>query len=336
MSLLLLATILSLPQFHAGARPLVLPLRSKPAANTHPRLLLDGAYQLHGTVKDLEYFYVSVELGTPPREYDLIVDTGSTMTYVPCETCTACGTHKHAPYGPTVSSTYREVPCNSTKCACGVPNCGCRRQRVRHILPPACHASCVFVSQCVFERNYAEASTSKGYLVEDMLLLHGSQAGQAGLHSVPLVFGCAMTETGAIHRQAADGLMGLGNSNASVINQACTVGAFDHTTTPVDRMHNTPLTTATQLVKQGAMRDRFSLCFGSVEGDGALLLGDLDLPGNTILFDYVPMLRTASHYYLVKVDALGLGGTPLSVRQVCLENHAAMTTPHMMSSTYAL
>lgn len=124
--LLLLATILGV-----HAVPLVLPLRSRPVAHPPPRMLLDGAYQLHGRVKDLEYFYVTVELGTPPREYDLIVDTGSTMTYVHCETCTACGTHTHASYGPTASSTYREIPCNSSKCACGVPNCGCKNQRVR-------------------------------------------------------------------------------------------------------------------------------------------------------------------------------------------------------------
>lgn len=127
MTLLLLTIVLTTSRMLA-ARPIILPLRSKPARH---RLLLDGAYQLHGTIKDLEYFFVTVELGTPPREYDLIVDTGSTMTYVPCETCTACGTHNHAPYGPTISTTYQQVPCNSSKCACGVPNCSCREQRVR-------------------------------------------------------------------------------------------------------------------------------------------------------------------------------------------------------------
>lgn len=145
-------------------------------------------------------------------------------------------------------------------------------------------------TQCGFKRSYAEASATRGFLVQDNLLLHGSQSGQAGLHTVPLVFGCAMAESGALHRQAADGIMGLGNSNASLINQ---------------------------LVKQGAMQDRFSLCFGSIEGQGALLLGDLDLPRNTVHFDYVPMLPTTSHYYMVKVDTLGLGGIPLPIRQVC-------------------
>ncbi len=298
----LVLLLVALGPCHAAT--LVVPLRRRVMHATTPRrhLLLDGAYQLHGTVKDLEYvmsdvsrvdvlcthvvpwwgtkathdvdrsmmltdaitiphtpryFYATLELGTPPRPYDLIVDTGSTMTYVPCETCTACGTHKNQPYGPSASSTYSEVACNSDKCACGVPNCGCgRKSRVctwggctvgvllytmhtmhthtlhthhallknnQTICTTSFHTTCVhtpcFRIQCTYERNYAESSSSKGYLVQDNLLLHGNEQGSAGLHSVPLVFGCAMSETGAIHHQAADGLLGLGNSNASVVNQ---------------------------------------------------------------------------------------------------------------------
>ncbi len=71
-----------------------------------------------------------------------------------------------------------------------------------------------------------------------------------------------------------------------------------------------------QLVKHGVMVDRFSLCFGTVDGDGALLLGDLALPGNVIEFDYVPLMRTAGHYYIVRMDNMGLGGVPLDIRPV--------------------
>ena len=40
------------------------------------------------------YFYATVQLGTPPREFAVIVDTGSTVTYVPCASCgTGCGEH---------------------------------------------------------------------------------------------------------------------------------------------------------------------------------------------------------------------------------------------------
>lgn len=31
---------------------------------------------------------------TPPQSFALIVDTGSTVTYVPCSTCEQCGRHQ--------------------------------------------------------------------------------------------------------------------------------------------------------------------------------------------------------------------------------------------------
>ncbi len=69
----------------------------------------------------------------------------------------------------------------------------------------------------------------------------------AGQPGASIIFGCETRETGEIYKQRADGLFGLGNSDASVVNQ---------------------------LVKAGVIDDMFSLCFGMVEGDGALLLGD--------------------------------------------------------------
>ena len=43
------------------------------------------------------YFYATLQLGTPPRAFAVIVDTGSTITYVPCSSCgTLCGPHHKA------------------------------------------------------------------------------------------------------------------------------------------------------------------------------------------------------------------------------------------------
>jgi hypothetical protein len=40
------------------------------------------------------YFYATLMLGSPPRSFAVIVDTGSTITYVPCATCGQnCGPH---------------------------------------------------------------------------------------------------------------------------------------------------------------------------------------------------------------------------------------------------
>ena len=50
---------------------------------------------------------MTVGLGTPANVYELIVDTGSTLTYVPCVSCGAsCGDHNHGTFDPDASETY--------------------------------------------------------------------------------------------------------------------------------------------------------------------------------------------------------------------------------------
>ena len=40
------------------------------------------------------YFYATLQLGTPAKSFEVIVDTGSTITYVPCSQCGGqCGSH---------------------------------------------------------------------------------------------------------------------------------------------------------------------------------------------------------------------------------------------------
>lgn len=39
------------------------------------------------------YFYAKLSLGTPPRTFSTIIDTGSTITYVACSDCKHCGKH---------------------------------------------------------------------------------------------------------------------------------------------------------------------------------------------------------------------------------------------------
>ena len=40
------------------------------------------------------YYTTRLFIGTPPQEFALIVDTGSTVTYVPCSGCEQCGKHQ--------------------------------------------------------------------------------------------------------------------------------------------------------------------------------------------------------------------------------------------------
>lgn len=57
----------------------------------------------------------------------------------------------------------------------------------------------------------AEQSSSAGLLVADQLQLREG--------GVEVVFGCETKETGEIYNQEADGILGLGNSEVSLVNQ---------------------------------------------------------------------------------------------------------------------
>lgn len=41
----------------------------------------------------IRYYTAHIMIGTPPKEFALVVDTGSTVTFVPCSTCQHCGSH---------------------------------------------------------------------------------------------------------------------------------------------------------------------------------------------------------------------------------------------------
>jgi hypothetical protein len=43
------------------------------------------------------YYTTRLYIGTPPQEFALIVDSGSTVTYVPCASCEQCGNHQVGP-----------------------------------------------------------------------------------------------------------------------------------------------------------------------------------------------------------------------------------------------
>jgi len=43
---------------------------------------------------DCRYYTTRLGIGTPPQEFALIVDTGSSATYVPCSSCEQCGKHQ--------------------------------------------------------------------------------------------------------------------------------------------------------------------------------------------------------------------------------------------------
>lgn len=132
-------------------------------------------------------------------------------------------------FDPELSSSYQPVKCNI--------DCTCDSDQ----------------EQCIYERQYAEMSTSSGVLGED-LLTFGNQSELAPQRAV---FGCENMETGDLYTQHADGIMGLGRGDLSVVDQ---------------------------LVDKGVISDSFSLCYGGMDiGGGAMVLGGISHPSSMVL-----------------------------------------------------
>ena len=213
------------------------------------------------------YFTTSLLLGTPPKPFSVIVDTGSTLTYVACAGCASSGDcgprHASGPSGfdAAESATSRRVECgDAERCSCGSrQQCGCEALNGS---PDSLEAS--LEGNCTWIREYAEESSASGRLVTDVVTLPlvgarkisasktSSAAAKADGNSnnnekkgekkpaqsqsqspplpyrrVPLTFGCTTRETGEIFQQVADGILGMGASSTGFPSQLGAAGALE-------------------------------------------------------------------------------------------------------------
>ena len=286
----------------AAAAPLKLPLRGMgggaplPLEGRATRRALWGGEALEGglsggTVGE-GYFAARVRLGTPPVEFDLVVDTGSSITYAPCGSCgPRCGSHRGGSrLVPQRSSTSTPVPCLGATCMelCrGGHGCGCT----------GIHTSAgrgfgrlagLWEQTCQFDAKYAEGSGVSGPMVHERLGFGPAASTKASAEPLVAV-GCANEESGDLHTQDADGILGLSNS---------------------------PLSVHSQLVAQGALDDIFALCLGAGSheaSEGYLVLGGSGLDAAEAEPEWVPFFGPSEdHFYrlpLAEVTVLGPQGS---------------------------
>lgn len=107
-------------------------------------------------------------------------------------------------------------------------------------------------------------SSSSGVLGEDII----SFGNESELAPQRAVFGCENSETGDLYSQHADGIMGLGRGELSVVDQ---------------------------LVDSGVISDSFSLCYGGMDiGGGAMVLGAISPPSDMVFTHSDPSRRYLS------------------------------------------
>uniref|UniRef100_A0ACD5VFI0 Uncharacterized protein n=1 Tax=Avena sativa TaxID=4498 RepID=A0ACD5VFI0_AVESA len=147
-----------------------------------------------------------VNVGTPPTRMLAIVDTGSNLLWLKCKPRTAATKCKPrtaaAPpstmFDPSSSSTFDPVPCYFDAC---------------HALKGA---SCDASLGCKYHISYLDGTQTRGLLSTETFTFNSVPGGQPTVHVPKVNFGCSKSWKGTF---AADGIVGLGPGNGSLIGQ---------------------------------------------------------------------------------------------------------------------
>jgi hypothetical protein len=160
-----------------------------------------GGHQFDRCCAEYDYYYAVMWIGTPAQRSELVIDTGSSLTYLACKsTCQKCGNHDDPYFDTERSSSLNWIPCSSCP----------KRLRCKS-------------KECTFSQNYLDGSSNSGRFFTDRVGIRTKQ----GLIYPELNMGCSKKEGGVIYSQNADGVLGLGMEKVGVINQLKQQGYSD-------------------------------------------------------------------------------------------------------------
>ncbi|XP_027342476.1 aspartic proteinase-like protein 2 [Abrus precatorius] len=238
--------------------------------------VVDFAVQGNANPLEVGLYYTKVQLGTPPVEFDVQIDTGSDVLWVSCSSCNGCPQTSGLQiqlnfFDPGKSSTSSSISCSDQRCTSGMPSSDA-----------SCNGSS---NQCTYTFQYGDGSGTSGYYVSDMMHLDTIFQGSVTTNSTaPVVFGCSNQQTGDLTKsdRAVDGIFGLGQQELSVISQ---------------------------LSSQGIAPRVFSHCLkGDGSGGGVLVLGEIVEP-NIV---YTPLVPSQPHYN-INLQSISVNGQPLQI-----------------------
>ncbi|XP_064954945.1 aspartyl protease family protein At5g10770-like [Musa acuminata AAA Group] len=152
-----------------------------------------------GTSVGVGNYVTRVGLGTPVKSYVMVVDTGSSLSWLQCSPCrVSCHSQVGAVFDPAASATYRSVSCSAPEC----------HGLLSATLNPS---SCSVANVCIYQASYGDTSFSVGYLGKDSLSLGSTRA------LADFVYGCGQDNEGLFGKSA--GLIGLARNELSLLSQ---------------------------------------------------------------------------------------------------------------------
>lgn len=218
-------------------------------------------------------YYTKVQLGSPPKDYYVQIDTGSDVLWVSCSPCNGCPTSSGLSipisfYDPSSSSTSSPISCSDQRCS-----------QAGQSSDSSCSNN-----QCSYTFQYGDGSGTSGYYVSDLMQLNIVGSGPSNNTSASVVFGCSTSETGDLTKsdRAVDGIFGFGQQGLSIISQ---------------------------LSSQGVAPDAFSHCLvGDDRGGGILVIGQIIEPNMV----FTPLVKAQPHYN-INLQSISVNGQTLSI-----------------------
>ncbi|KAL2557426.1 Eukaryotic aspartyl protease family protein [Forsythia ovata] len=226
-------------------------------------------------------YFTKVQLGTPPKEFYVQIDTGSDVLWVSCNPCIGCPTSSGLQielefFDPSSSSTASLLSCSDQRCALGAQTS---------------ESGCSDQNQCGYTFQYGDGSGTSGYYISDLIYLDTTGGNSLTSNSSsPVIFGCSTSHMGDLTKsdRAVDGIFGFGQQGLSVISQLSSLGV-------------TP--------------NAFSHCLkGGSHGGGILVLGQVVEP-NIV---YTPLVPLQPHYN-VNLQSISIKGQTLPIDPTVFE-----------------
>ena len=147
------------------------------------------------------------------QQFELLVDTASVPTYLPCKGCTRerCGSHLHRYYDYDRSSDFERLNCSS-------------RAEDAALCTAIHRADCQSDGTCKYDIRYLDSSSSVGYVVRDTFFFDRAIA------DTTLAFGCETAAENDILTSRIDGLVGFGHGVYTFHAQLAKAGAINGNT----------------------------------------------------------------------------------------------------------
>ncbi|KAJ1388126.1 Xylanase inhibitor, C-terminal [Sesbania bispinosa] len=203
--LFLLVSAIFSPPFSA-ANQLLTSKNRKPPVSFHS-LVSSTIFPVHGNVHPRGYYTVILNIGNPPKPFELDIDTGSDLTWVECDApCKGCTMPRNQLYKP-----------HDNIVKCGDPLCAAIKSVPSH------HQCTNPNAQCGYEIKYADHGRSRGVLVRDNVPL---QSTNGSLLRPMVAFGCGYDQEYHTPNPPPSiaGVLGLGYGKISILSQLHSMG----------------------------------------------------------------------------------------------------------------